>query len=165
MARLTCARAVFAVALSACGGGQVDPGFYGPVEAPEAATAHAPPGEPAPRRFARPKLVLISAAWCGACREVMPGILAGFAPFEGKVDLVTLDVTDARSTARAAQHARSEHVGEFFDRYAGRTPTVGVFVRPEEGRLVHGPLGDPDTLRRELSAALERMADAEAQGR
>jgi hypothetical protein len=143
-----------------CGGGNVDPGFYGAPIAIDEVAASAQGGAPA--RFARPKLVLIRADWCGVCHEVEPGILLGYAGLEAKVDLVVLDVTDARAMRRAAETARAEGVAGFFDRFAGRTPTVGVFTRPEEPRLVHGPVSDPRHIRRELEAALDRMRDERA---
>jgi hypothetical protein len=149
------------VAATSCGGGRVDPGFYGEGTSEEtraAARAPARGGDVSPpARFDKPKLVLIRADWCGICHEVEPGILTAFATYEGKVDLVVLDVSDPRRTAHSADVARAEGVSEFFDRYMGRTPTLGVFTRPEEARLIHGPIGEPAHLRRELEAAVDRM--------
>jgi hypothetical protein len=148
---------VLSVAFVACGGGNIDPGFSGPITA-EAPTDRAAP-RPPPSRFARPKLVVISAAWCGVCQQVMPGLMVGYAPFEGEVDLLVLDVTDDRAIRRSLEVARSEGVSGFFETYMGRTPTVGIFTRPEAPRLVHGPVGTPAHLRRELEAALARQKD------
>jgi hypothetical protein len=146
-----------------CGGGRVDPGFYGPMpgEAPSGHQAsHGGRGSDArPSRFDRPKLVLIRADWCGICHEVEPGIITGYAAYEDKVDLLVLDVTDARAIARSSEIARREGVSEFFDEFAGRTPTLGVFTQPEQARLVRGPIGDPSLVKRELEAAVERMSE------
>lgn len=144
-------------ALVACGGGNVDPGFSGPLPAEprvDARASHTPP-----TRFARPKLVVITAAWCGICKEVLPGLMVGYAPFESEIDLLFLDVTDERAIRRSLDVARSEGVSGFFEMYMGRTPTVGVFTKPEEPRLVHGPVGSPSHVRRELEAAIERKKD------
>lgn len=144
-----------------CGGGQVDPGFYGstPAEEPrkQASVPVAHEENARPARFDRPKLVLIRADWCGVCHQVEPGVLTGYAAYEGKVDLVVLDVTDERAIARSSEVARREGVSEFFDEFAGRTPTLGVFTRPEQARLVRGPIGDAAVVRRELEAAVLRM--------
>jgi hypothetical protein len=153
-------RLAFLVFLAACGGGNVDPGFTGPLpsDAPRGTAAPADVGarEP-PSRFDRPKLVVISAAWCGVCQEVLPGLMVGYAPFEGAVDLLVLDVTDDRAIRRSIGIARAEGVSDFFAQYLGRTPTVGVFTKPEQPRLVRGPVHDPAHVRRELEAAIERM--------
>lgn len=144
-----------------CGGGNVDPGFYGEPEVERPRPVHASAGA-TPARFDRPKLVLIRADWCGVCHEIEPGLLVGYAPFESKIDLLVLDVSDARRMQQSDELARAEGVGDFFDRYAGRTPTIGIFTRPEQARLVHGPVGDPSHIRRELEAALDRMQDERA---
>lgn len=152
--------------LLACGGGRVDPGFYGaPVEEPQASAPQTEGARVSRARFDRPKLVLIRADWCGVCHEVEPGILLGYAGLEAKIDLVVLDVSDARHLARSADVAREEGVAGFFDRFAGRTPTLGIFTQPEQARLVHGPVGDPAHIRRELEAALTRMQDERATDR
>ncbi|NUO51987.1 MAG: thioredoxin family protein [Polyangiaceae bacterium] len=157
------AAATFVVLALGCGGGRVDPGFYGPLPgetAGEQRASSASRGSDArPGRFDRPKLVLIRADWCGVCHEVEPGIITGYAAYEDKVDLVVLDVTDARAIARSSEIARREGVSEFFDEFAGRTPTLGVFTRPEQARLVRGPIGDPGLVKRELEAAVERMSE------
>jgi hypothetical protein len=154
--------AIFVVSIG-CGGGRVDPGFYGPLpsETPsgQRASAAGRGSDVRPTRFERPKLVLIRADWCGVCHEVEPGIITGYAAYEDKADLLVLDVTDARAIARSAEVARREGVSEFFDEFAGRTPTLGVFTRPEQARLIRGPIGDPAHVRRELEAAVERMSE------
>jgi thiol-disulfide isomerase/thioredoxin len=165
LARSPFRTAVLASLLSfGCGGGNVDPGFYAAPAVDRPRPAH-DPAAAAPTRFDRPKLVVIRADWCGVCHEIEPGLLVGYAPFESKVDLVVLDVSDARRMRQADALARAEGVGDFFDRYAGRTPTIGIFTRPEEARLVHGPVGSPAHIRRELEAALDRMREEQALGR
>lgn len=146
------------VFVTACGGGRVDPGFYGDVQAEPAAPPARSGQEAAPSGFQRPKLVLIRAAWCDACRQLEPSIFAAHRRYAGRVDLVVLDVTDDASIRRSARAASAEGVSEFFGTWRGRTPTVGVFVAPEEARLVRGPLSDVAYLERELEAAVERFA-------
>jgi thiol-disulfide isomerase/thioredoxin len=156
---------VLALAPLGCGGGDVDPGFYEPVivargggDAPST-SAHARPSQPGPR-FDRPKLVLITADWCTFCQAARPSIMDAYEPFRAKVELVELDVTDDFTTKESLRVAEEEGVRSFFERFHGRTPTVGVFVGVEDGRLVHGDLEDPETLTRELDHAVRLMTQA-----
>lgn len=158
-------RAVLHLALFACGcgGGAVDPGFYGEVEdTPARPTRRERPRDgaeldPSTERaasFDRPKLVVIRAAWCHFCREAEPNILAAYRPYASRIDLVVLDVTDDDAIARSRRIAAAEGVAAFFGKYAGRTPTVGVFVARDQGRLVHGDVNDPEVVSRELEHGL-----------
>ena len=150
-----------AAGASTCGGGRVDPEFTQPiqVEASPARGARNLDTTP-PVAFAKPKLVVIRADWCDFCRTAQPGIDAAYDAYQAKVDLVVLDVTDDGSTDEAAHIAAHEGVRHFFEAHKGRTPTVGVFVAPEEGRLVHGALEDPETLSRELAFAVAQFRSA-----
>lgn len=165
---MTAARGlVLGLLLGACGSGTVDPGFYEPVivsqaEPTPSATAPARPPPPGDA-FDRPKLVLITADWCHFCRQAEPALMEAYGPYRGKVKLVELDVTDDFTTREAAALATDEGVRAFFDRFQGRTPSVGVFVGVNDGRLVHGDLEDPETLRRELEhAVMSRRPDEQA---
>jgi thiol-disulfide isomerase/thioredoxin len=161
-----CRLVIVALALAplGCGGGEVDPGFYEPVivarggDAPST-SAHARPPEPGPR-FDKPKLVLITADWCTFCQAARPSIMEAYEPFRAKVELVELDVTDDFTTKESLRVAEEEGVRSFFERFHSRTPTVGVFVGVEDGRLVHGELEDPETLTRELDHAVRLMTQA-----
>ena len=53
-------------------------------------------------------------------------------------------------------------VDRFFAAFRGRTPTVGVFVAPGEGRRVHGNMEDPDTVTEALQYALDAFAARKA---
>lgn len=152
------------VAISACGGGQVDPGFYGGVveEPAEARTEKANKGPQsvahrAPLSFERPKLVVIRAGWCPICRQVEPSVMSAYEAYRGKVDLVVLDVSDDAKVSQALAEATDQGCRSFFEKYGARTPTVGIFVQPEKGRLVHGELSDPATTTRELENAVAQF--------
>ncbi|MBK6513040.1 MAG: thioredoxin family protein [Polyangiaceae bacterium] len=152
--------------LGACGGGNVDRGFYGEYsEAPRGATGpnaplrekkKAPKAALSKAGFERPKLVLIKAAWCGICKEVEPSIMAAYEPYRGKVDLIVLDVTDETTVAASHGKAGDEGLRDFFVQYGARTPTVGVFVGEGNGRLVRGDFKDPELLKRELDFSLQQ---------
>lgn len=149
---------VTALCLASCGGGKVDRGFYGEIEAAGSgeATAQSRPAS-RPARFLKPKLVIIRADWCNFCHELEPSIRAAYAPYREKIDLVVLDVTDEATTNASLSRAATEGVRTFMDKYGARTPSVGLFVSAEHGRLVHGDLSDPETLKRELDYALENF--------
>ena len=140
---------------AACGGGQVDPGFTGPLPPAE------DPGrvQVTRRDFERPKLVIIRARWCSACDVAEPYLASAYKKHQGQVDLVVLDVTDDYTTRHAARQAEREGVGAFFDEFRGRTPSVALVELPEEYRLVRGPLTDVDYLERELGAAVARLKE------
>jgi len=137
------ARSVFTLLMlagTACGGGHVDPGFYKATEwkdpAADQRAIHS--DETASPIFARPKLVVIRADWCPFCTRAEPAVEAACEQFRGRVDLVVLDVTDEKTSEEAERVARQEGVEVFFRAYRGRTPTMGIFVAPGEGRRVHG---------------------------
>ncbi len=163
---MTATRLAWAAVVSlGCSGGTVDPGFFEPVVVsraePASSIAPAPRPPPPGEAFDRPKLVLITAEWCHFCRQAEPALMDAYGPFRGKVKLVELDVTDDFTTRESAALATEEGVRAFFDRFHGRTPTVGVFVGVNDGRLVHGDLEDPETLRRELEHAVASRRTAE----
>ena len=156
--RLFClALGVSLLGVSACGGGRVDPGFYAASEwSDHAADQRAVvPVAKTNALFARPKLVVIRADWCPYCRTAQPAIDAAYERFRGRVDLVVLDVTDDASANEAERAAVAEGVDRFFAAYRGRTPTLGIFVAPGEGRRVHGNMEDPETLTEAMNFALD----------
>jgi len=144
----------------ACGGGRVDRGFYGAIDAPQGTASEpdeAPPSAPRTSRvaaFTRPKLVIVRADWCDVCRVVEPSIMAAYEPFKTKMELVILNVSDETTTAQSFRDASTHGVRGFLEKYGARTPSVGVFTEPEKGRLVHGELKDPDVVKREIEFAL-----------
>jgi thiol-disulfide isomerase/thioredoxin len=155
----------FGASIAACGGGNVDRGFYGEIqEEPSTGAAPRPKVKTKADRnasgmFMKPKLVVIRAAWCPHCREIEPTLMSTFASYQGKVDLVILDITDDAATTASIARASEEGVKGFFDKYGARTPTIGVFTGVEKGRLVHGDLKDPETLKRELDHVVGRVPD------
>lgn len=146
--------------LLACGGGQVDRGFYGEIDAPPSRASEpeeiASSGTRASEvvSFTRPKLVIIRADWCIVCRQVEPSIMAAYEPYRTKMELVILNVSDEATTAESFRDASRHGVRGFFEKYGARTPSVGIFTEPEKGRLVHGQLADPDVVKREIEFAL-----------
>ena len=50
-------------------------------------------------RAARPVLADFSAAWCGPCKQLKPTVEELAGEYEGRIDMVHIDVDEARQTA------------------------------------------------------------------
>lgn len=118
------------LAFAACGGGTVDRGFYGDAgEAPnERSSAPAPATE-------RPRLVLIRASWCAACVKTERALFPVLDENNDKLDVVMLDVSDDDAIRSSREIAFRAGVSDFFERYRGITPSIGLVSR--EGRVRH----------------------------
>lgn len=106
-------------------------------------------------RFDKPKLLVVRAAWCPACRRIEPVLKQAFEAYEGKVELVVLDVTDEDSTTNAKRRADTEGVAKIYERAAGRTPTILVALGPDEVIQPDGPPLQTSTYAQALDAALQ----------
>lgn len=141
-----------------CGGGNVDPGFYGPVEEqrpPPASSATAPAAEQA--RAELPRVVLIRASWCAACLKAERALFPVLAEQGEKLDVVVLDVSDDDAIRSSRQIAYREGVSAYFESHRGVTPSVGLVG--SSGRVRHYE-GNP--FRRESwQRAVGELLDAE----
>jgi len=120
-----------ACAAFGCGGGAVDVGFYGGVteEAP------AEPSERPPPEAERPRVVIIRASWCPACRKAERAMAPVLGEHDDKIDVIVLDVSDDDAIRSSRQLADRAGVSSFFERYRGITPSVALIAR--NGRLRH----------------------------
>ena len=75
---------------------------------------------------AKPMVVKIHADWCGTCQRLESTFEALAPKLEGEATIVVLDVTDRDAVARSAAEADRLGIRAFFDRYKGRTGTVGI---------------------------------------
>lgn len=107
--------------LAACGGGRVDPGFTADAAGPAAEQAK---DEVVP--LERPRVVLITADWCPACRRTDRAFYPAFQRFEGRIDLLVLDVSDDEAIERSRETARAAGVGRFFEQHRGVTPSIAL---------------------------------------
>lgn len=114
-----------------CGGGAVDKGFYG--ELSEAATSD--PGRSTPRSAERPRLVIIRASWCAACLKTERALFPVLDRNNDKLDVVMLDVSDDDAIRSSRELAFRAGVSDFFERYRGVTPSIGLVSRA--GRVRH----------------------------
>ncbi len=128
--RSWCAPAL--IVLAACGGGgSVDRGFYGVVdEAPSD-----PVRAGAASASERPRLVIIRAAWCPACVKTERVLYPVLDQNSDKLDVLTLDVSDDEAIRSSRELAFRAGVSDFFERYRGVTPSIGLVSRG--GRVRH----------------------------
>lgn len=140
-----------------CGGGQVDPGF-GPAATEVAASSEADPQVP----LERPRVVLITADWCPACKRTEKAFYPALARFDGRIDLLVLDVTDDEAIASSRQTAAAAGVGRFFEQNRGVTPSIALINQ-------HGYLrrfeGNPYVLRTWERTFREMVGDDERAAR
>jgi thiol-disulfide isomerase/thioredoxin len=118
--------------LAACGGGgSIDQGFYGVVnEAPSE-----PARASAPTAAERPRLVIIRASWCPACVKTERVLYPVLDQNSEKLDVLTLDVSDDDAIRSSRELAFRAGVSDFFERYRGVTPSIGLVSR--SGRVRH----------------------------
>jgi thiol-disulfide isomerase/thioredoxin len=120
------------LAVAACGGGgSVDKGFYGVVEAEPSAPARAAP----PAAAERPRLVIIRASWCPACVKTERVLFPVLDQNSDKLDVLTLDVSDDDAIRSSRELAFRAGVSDFFEQYRGVTPSIGLVSRG--GRVRH----------------------------
>lgn len=58
-----------------------------------------------PAKAAQPMAVLISADWCINCKIIKPKLQDAYKDFQGKINFVSLDVTDDATFAKAQKQA------------------------------------------------------------
>ncbi|MEO8574571.1 MAG: thioredoxin domain-containing protein [Pyrinomonadaceae bacterium] len=90
-----------------------------------------------------PTVAIIRADWCSACKEVEPIVNGLMQSYEGKLNLVVLDVSNDESTAKAAATAKSLGLTSFFEANKKSTSTVGVFKNKKQiFKTTHNPNRD-----------------------
>ncbi len=100
----------------------------------------------------KPFIVKIHADWCGTCTRMNPTFEALEAKLGDRARVVVLDVTDREAEARSTAEADRLGIRPFFDRYKGKTGTVGVL----DGRTrdaVTVMKGETDVARYEAAVA------------
>lgn len=112
-------------------------------------------GEAAARK---PFVVKIHADWCGTCTRLVPTFEALEQKYGERANLVVLDVTDKQTLAEATVRAKELGISEFFDRYKGRTGTIGILLA--DGETVRVLAGETDLGRYDdvIELAIERSA-------
>lgn len=80
----------------------------------------------------QPMIVKIHADWCGTCTKLNTTFDELQTEVGEEAQLVILDVTDKDAVARSTAEADRLGIREFFDRYKGKTGTVGVIAADGE---------------------------------
>lgn len=106
----------------------------------------------------KPYVVKIHADWCGTCTKLNPTFEALQQKYGDRANLVELDVTDKDTLASATAEAKRLGIQDFFDRYKGRTGTIGVLLA--DGETVRVLKGETDLTRYDevIELAIERSA-------
>lgn len=135
-----------------CGGGHIDPGFYGPTRGPDAGPSSPDEPERARREGAVPATVFVVwSSTCGACRTMDQAFYEALGPYRSDIDVVVLDVSDESTSRRAERAAREHGVWPFFRDFRGVTPTVLLRTRNGEAELYRGPRSKPEVWSRVLA--------------
>ena len=143
-----------------CGGGAADAGFRADTPATKADPARQQAGASetvalAPSAsFERPRVMVIRADWCGACKRVEPVLKQALLRYEGRFDVVILDVTDDDAIERSARRAEDAGLLDAFTAAGNRTPTVLVARASDKIARPQGSLLEADTFVRAFDDAL-----------
>ena len=84
-------------------------------------------------KTAQPMAVLISADWCFNCKIIKPKLQQAYKAFEGKINFVSLDVTDDKTFMKAKQQAFSLGVPQLLN---GSVATGWVALFDNHGKQV-----------------------------
>lgn len=111
----------------------VVPAFAGCTQPGE--SSHAATGALAPSLRGRPVFARIHADWCSACKATQPTVDALRAKYGSTVSFVEFDVTDAKTSAAAAEKAKTLGLSAFYEENKTVTSTVAV-MNPANGAIV-----------------------------
>lgn len=74
-----------------------------------------------------PMLVKVHADWCPACQNITSDVWPTLQKkYMGKVEFITLDVTDSRTTAKATKEAKFYGLAQWFEQNKTRTSLVAL---------------------------------------
>ena len=79
----------------------------------------------------RPVVAVIAADWCPYCKNVDPVLKGVMADYKDKFNMVIFDVTNAKTSAAAAENAEKLGLTEFFNANKDKTSTVAVIKNKE----------------------------------
>ena len=81
---------------------------------------------------AKPVVVKVHADWCGTCTRLNPTWKQLESEFDGRADLVVLDVTNKDTIAASRATAEKMGLMPFFEEYKSQTGTIGVLDAKRE---------------------------------
>lgn len=108
-----------------------------------------------PQKVMQPMAVLISADWCMNCKIIKPKLQEAYKGFEGKINFVSLDVTDDKAFFKAKHQAFELGVPQLLNGSIS-TGWVALFDRhgKQVGRLMQDMSVD------DMKKALQSLAAA-----
>ncbi len=80
----------------------------------------------------RPKVALIKADWCGACKRLEPTMKELMREYKDRIDFVVFDVTNDETSAEAAARADELGLAKVFEDNKRKTSTVVVLSPDNE---------------------------------
>jgi thiol-disulfide isomerase/thioredoxin len=82
----------------------------------------------------KPVVVYVHASWCAACKNIAPTIAQFKQKYAGKVEFVTLDVTNKADTSATEAMAKKLGLDKFFKENQSKTASVAI-VDPVTGNI------------------------------
>ena len=83
----------------------------------------------------KPVLAEIYASWCPGCKNIAPTLSSLQQAYQGKVNFVTLDVSDQSTTRKSEAMANRLGLGNFFASNKSQTSTVAI-IDPATGMIL-----------------------------
>ena len=74
-----------------------------------------------------PLFVTITAKWCTSCQNLKPSVEELEYVYNGKVDFLTLDISNKESLETSLKKAEEAGIAGFFNKNKINVPTVGIF--------------------------------------
>ena len=74
-----------------------------------------------------PLFVTITAKWCTSCQSLKPSVEELEYVYNGKVDFLTLDISNKESLESSLKKAEEAGIAGFFNNNKVNVPTVGIF--------------------------------------
>lgn len=79
-----------------------------------------------------PTVAIIRADWCPYCKQLEPTMMDLMKEYEGKLNFVMFDVTNAETTAKAEATAKSLGLTSFFQANKKKTSAVAIFKNKKQ---------------------------------
>lgn len=79
-----------------------------------------------------PTVAIVRADWCPYCKQLEPTMMDLMKEYDGKLNFVLFDVTNAETTAKAQAAAKSLGLTRFFEANKKKTSTVAIFKNKKQ---------------------------------
>ena len=103
----------------------------------------------------RPMVVLFRADWCPYCKALEPKFAKLMAEYDDRLRFVVFDITNAETTEKAADIARSEAISEYFEAKKDKASTLAIL---KDGKEIFSIVHTSD--RDQIAAAFDAVLSA-----